>query len=162
MALVFIITAGCSVKNAESWPEPGAASTRPRFDPKSFYGIEAAVKPVQASGEWSNIVLNAIYTMPDIDTDKNHAKFALFFPNGGKIGLCERTREEIECSTLSFPGAGALVRNAFAAVDGFAQQRYRPDQGEFIFDQTGSGYSFKPARGDMAFSVSIIRCLTKK
>jgi hypothetical protein len=124
--------------------------------------MEASLKPDLASGEWDNIVVNALYTLPDRDIGNKHAKFALFFPNGGKIGQCERILEDTRCSGLSFPGADAFIRSAFAALDEFVRGRDGPEAGEFVFGQAESGYRFTPAHGRPAFSVLITRYLTTK
>jgi hypothetical protein len=160
----FFAAYGCALKNTESVQALDAAgeSVLSRFESGSCYGLEAAISLDKASGEWRNIILNAIYTMPVRIEGENSAKFALFFPNGGKIGQCERILEDTECSGLSFPGAETLIRNAFAAVDGLAQRRYGADRGTFTFGKNAPGYSFKAARGAMSFHVLITRYLTKQ
>jgi hypothetical protein len=165
-AFFFFAASGCMYLNTENGQEPGGVreSVLSRFESGSCYGLEASIKLDRASAEWSNIVLSAIYTVPVGVEGGNRAKFALFFPNGGKIGQCERVLEDTECSSLSFPGAETLVRSAFAALDGLAQRRYGTDKGTFIFEENASGYSlysFKPAHGKMNLSVSIISYLTK-
>jgi hypothetical protein len=160
----FFTASGCAVKNTENRQVPDAAweYVLSRFESGSCYGLEAAISLDNASDEWRNIMLNAIYTVPAKVVGKNRAKFALFFPNGGKIGQCERILEDTECSGLSFPGAETLIRSAFAAVDGLAQRRYGADRGTFIFEKNASGYSFKPARNTLSLYVLITRYLTKQ
>jgi hypothetical protein len=159
----FFVASGCAAQNIESRQAADAAreAVLSRFESGSCYGFEAAIKLDEVSSGWSNIVLSALYTWPVGVASENHSKFALFFPNGGKIGQCERILEDTECSGLSFPGAETFVRSSFAAVDGLARRRYGADRGTFIFEENSSGYSFKPAHGKMILSVSITRYLTK-
>ena len=78
-----------------------------------FKGVDATLRPDQNAYGGHNIVLNAVYRLDD----NGAAKFALFLPQGGKLGQCSRKGREVRCASQPFPGGPRLVRGAFTALD---------------------------------------------
>ena len=77
-------------------------------------GYSATIRPEnQAFGE-HNLVLQAIYKTEG----REKAQFALFLPQGSKVGQCERVDGAVKCSAMPAPGAESLTRTAFTALDG--------------------------------------------
>lgn len=90
---------------------------------EDIIGIDAAIKPDSATYGGHNMILNAVYRSSGAD----QAKFALFFPQGSKIGQCEKTGSGVNCTTLPFPGSSSLVRTSFAAIDEILLLRPKAD-----------------------------------
>ncbi|MDL2306840.1 hypothetical protein LJC48_02250 [Desulfovibrio sp. OttesenSCG-928-C06] len=99
---------------------------------KPFKGIDATLRPDSSAYGGHNFVLNAVYRVVSPD----EARFAVFLPQGNKLGQCVRKGRDVSCSGLSFPGAGSLIRSSFAALD------------EMVLSAPGEDDSYELSYGD--------------
>lgn len=117
LALVLSIISGCAGRNVE---DPAlfrsareAAVQFSEIWAPGLLGYTASIRPNNKAFGEHNLVLQAIYKAEE----PGRAQFALFLPQGSKVGQCERSGRKTVCSAASVPGAEALARSAFAALD---------------------------------------------
>lgn len=128
-----LLARSTAVVRASADGESRHGALHPEFWRPDARGLDAVLVPKSRAYGQSGLALSAMYRL---DADGN-ARFALFLPQGGKLGQCERRGAGLSCESASFTGASQLVRACFWALDEVAA--LRPDLNDSYELRAGDG-----------------------